>query len=647
MKKITGIIAASSLLLAMCSSTLSGAYTFPKEFFDLQQGLDVAVAAGDNRGIIEFATKQYDLFSSAPRDNDINEVTATKTYTIAQAYEKLGEYENAAVWYERAIESNEALGFADAVKISREKARQFKTETSLYKKTYDTQINFGAKNEPEMGVLTGIAFDSPTRSVLSNESMILIYHMHGNDFNLYYENFLKEASEKKKAVEIAYNVNGASDIGMINMSTRQIEEFAMILQKYPDVPIYLRFAGEINNWDVKPSAEDYKKAFRSVAGIMRSYAPNVAMVYGLNFVSTWDTNFEDFYPGDEYVDWVGVSLYCRKYFKGYSTTEFNDKLDEIMFFGGDSAEPVLIMDEIVKTFGNRKPIMVFESGATGHTVSNGEYSEDWANRRIAKILNYLPMKYPQIKMIGYFDQYVASENDDYSLKNHSSMKEFYNSQVGKTQFIQDRYDNDNVSASINCDNGFTVSQTVNTMSVYAQIYGSQYEKVDYFVDDVWVAAASAIPYSADIDFSQFPVGTHVFRYNVTDSNGRIYSKSVNFTVTENIKISIDGNMLTGLDQPPVMVNNRTLVPVRALYEALGAEISWNPDTETVTATKDGETIQMTIGSKEIYKNGSFHCTTDVSPKIINNRTLIPARLAAELYSRTVGWEQTTQTVTIN
>ncbi|MBQ7793338.1 MAG: hypothetical protein IJ366_02350, partial [Clostridia bacterium] len=314
---------------------------------------------------------------------------------------------------------------------------------------------------------------------------------------------------------------------------------------------------------------------------------------------------------------------------------------------GKSAEPVLIMEEIVNTFGNRKPIMIFESGATARTVGMGEYSTDWAKRHVAKILNYLPMKYPQIKMIGYFDQYVAPENDDYSLKNHPELRDFYNSQVTATHFIQDRYDNDSVSGSVNCDNGFEVSQSVNTMSVYAGIYGSEWESVDYFIDDVWVGASSTIPYSCDIDFSKYAVGAHTFRYNVTSSNGKLYSVSVPFNVTENIKIVVDGTELTGLDQPAVIVSSRTLVPVRAIFEAVGATVSWDAATETVTATRGGDTVTMQIGSREIYKNGTLYTRADVSPKIINSRTLVPARIAAEIFDKTVGWDGVARIVSIS
>ncbi|MBS7298064.1 MAG: hypothetical protein KIG65_03175 [Eubacteriales bacterium] len=646
MKRIFKTVILASVF-AIITSLPCSAFKFPKAFFSLQESLEAATNAGDDRGIIEFATKQYEMVASAPQDSDTNAVSAAKTYMIAEAYERLGDYENAVIWYERAITPNEAMGFEDAVKISKEKSRQFKTQISLYKRTYNMQHSHYAKNEHASGVLVGTVFDSPTRKELKNESMMMIYHNHGNDFNQFYEGFLREASEKKMAVEFAYNVSGAGDIGMINMSTQAVSDIADVLAKYPDVPVYLRFAGEVNAWQVKPNPEEFKSAFRKVADVMRSRCPNVAMVYGVNFVSGWDTGYSDYYPGDEYVDWVGVSLYCKKYYKGSPVTTFRESIDEVLFCGGNSAEPVIIMDKIVAEFGDRKPIMVFESGATGYTRSVGEYSEDWANRRIAKILNYLPMKYPQIKMIGYFDQYVAPENDNYSLKDHSAMKTYYNSQLQNSHFIQNRYDNDNVSGFENCDNGFSVSETVNRLSVYAGIYGSEYEKVDYFIDDTWVGASSKIPYSVDIDFSNYALGKHTLKYNVSDSYGKIHTRVVDFTVTENIKIKLDGNLLSGLDQPPEVIDSRTLVPVRAIFEAVGANVEWDGATQTVTATRDGDVVKMQIGDKKIYKNGTLYAESDVSPKTINGRTLVPARLAAEVFGKTVGWEQSTKTVVIS
>ncbi|MCL2059325.1 MAG: copper amine oxidase N-terminal domain-containing protein [Oscillospiraceae bacterium] len=111
-----------------------------------------------------------------------------------------------------------------------------------------------------------------------------------------------------------------------------------------------------------------------------------------------------------------------------------------------------------------------------------------------------------------------------------------------------------------------------------------------------------------------------------------------------IIVLIDGVALS-FDQPPIIENGRTLVPLRAIFEALGAQVGWQPLTETVTAVKDDITIIMRIGDDYFLKNG-VRIQLDVPAKIVNGRTLVPARAVAEGLGADVGWIDSTQTVTI-
>ena len=65
---------------------------------------------------------------------------------------------------------------------------------------------------------------------------------------------------------------------------------------------------------------------------------------------------DDYYPGDEYVDWVGCSLYSQKYFLGRNDWPDAEKFNEIVFRSGQNADPVLALSKLVETYGNRKPI---------------------------------------------------------------------------------------------------------------------------------------------------------------------------------------------------------------------------------------------------------------------------------------------------
>ncbi len=104
---------------------------------------------------------------------------------------------------------------------------------------------------------------------------------------------------------------------------------------------------------------------------------------------------------------------------------------------------------------------------------------------------------------------------------------------------------------------------------------------------------------------------------------------------DGITVILDGNELS-FDVPPQIINGRTMVPIRAIFEALGAEVSWDDATKTVTATIDDYTVECTINSKVMTVCGE-KVEMDVSPVIIDGRTLMPARFAAEAFGCSVGW----------
>lgn len=113
-----------------------------------------------------------------------------------------------------------------------------------------------------------------------------------------------------------------------------------------------------------------------------------------------------------------------------------------------------------------------------------------------------------------------------------------------------------------------------------------------------------------------------------------------------ITVVMDGAEIEFPDQSPVIINDRTLVPVRAIFEALGADVYWLPESMKVVANTASVNVTMTIGQNEYFVNGERK-TLDVPAMIINDRTLVPARAAAEAFSCDVGWDDSTKTVIIN
>ena len=85
-----------------------------------------------------------------------------------------------------------------------------------------------------------------------------------------------------------------------------------------------------------------------------------------------------------------------------------------------------------------------------------------------------------------------------------------------------------------------------------------------------------------------------------------------------------------IDCAPVVENNRTFVPFRALIQAFGAEVAYDEATQKVTAELNGVTVVMTIGSAEYTVNGEVK-TADVAPFIKDSRTMVPVRFVAEAF----------------
>ena len=111
-----------------------------------------------------------------------------------------------------------------------------------------------------------------------------------------------------------------------------------------------------------------------------------------------------------------------------------------------------------------------------------------------------------------------------------------------------------------------------------------------------------------------------------------------------IAVYVNGTELT-LDVPPMLENDRTLVPLRAIFEALGAEVSWYPEDRTIVAVRGDTTVYMQVDDWYMSVNDEW-IALDAPPRIVNDRTLIPLRAVAEALGAQVGWDEATQTATV-
>ena len=140
-----------------------------------------------------------------------------------------------------------------------------------------------------------------------------------------------------------------------------------------------------------------------------------------------------------------------------------------------------------------------------------------------------------------------------------------------------------------------------------------------------------------------PAGSYELVYTSTDSN-KTFEQGNPPEATEGISVRLNSNYLYS-DVPPMTVNDRALVPMRALFEALNADVTWDETTATTTATNSYTSIQLTEGQTTAYINGE-PVELETPAQIIQDRFLVPLRFVAESLGATVEWDPYGQIIDI-
>ena len=115
------------------------------------------------------------------------------------------------------------------------------------------------------------------------------------------------------------------------------------------------------------------------------------------------------------------------------------------------------------------------------------------------------------------------------------------------------------------------------------------------------------------------------------------------------KVRLNGELLRFEDQYPILEtvngNTYTLIPIRAVSEALDADVSWDGDTQAVTIEKDGHEMILVLDSDTALFDGE-EVELDIPAMLKNNRTMVPLRFVMEAFDVSVDWDGDTRTVVI-
>jgi len=116
------------------------------------------------------------------------------------------------------------------------------------------------------------------------------------------------------------------------------------------------------------------------------------------------------------------------------------------------------------------------------------------------------------------------------------------------------------------------------------------------------------------------------------------------SASQPINVIVNGRPIT-MDVPPVIRDGRTLAPLRAIFEALGASVEWDARTSTITSRRNDRTIILQIDNPNARVNNA-PIALSVPPVVIGGRTMVPVRFIAESLGASVTWDEQTRTVTV-
>lgn len=550
MKKIIALLLISVLVGTSMGSIVHAEEKIPSAFWSLIKTED-ALRSGDNlHAQIQNWEAIIALFDDWSDDSSQKLGIVTPRYLfIAEAYEELLDYDSAVETLERYIyyatileEKGEWDQFA---RLGAEaKIINLSVDLDLYmeRPVNDTDPYYGAKGEPTHGVYFGATYDRDPRILGYDRTKIeshfpkkdshhLIYLEFGTeitDFNHYFEH----AKASNTGIMLAWNAYEVYD----DMSVHKdyIQRTAAYIKSL-DLPVFVRYAGEFNIAEGFEDAKGFVENFKYLATEIRKQAPNAIIVWSPNEISDSTRDLMDYYPGDAYVDWVGMSSYTF-YYHGTKADwgSLQESIDN-QYFTGSKANPLSKVRSIIELFGDRKPIMLSENGIAHYSKMADEDFTNWAKVQLRRAYDYIPLKYPQVKAMFYFNtDDNVTKNNSYALYENETINELYNSIVSNNQFLS-QHGATSESIFGKLASNVTIhlpEQETYAFKTYTILPDSLEAKVIYTLNGNQIAERNEIPYTYTLNSEKLKIGENTLTIDAYNSDGqKIKSKSYTLEYT--------------------------------------------------------------------------------------------------------------------
>lgn len=149
-------------------------------------------------------------------------------------------------------------------------------------------------------------------------------------------------------------------------------------------------------------------------------------------------------------------------------------------------------------------------------------------------------------------------------------------------------------------------------------------------------------YIVDSDVSTWSCNSKSEQCGFAEVRGRVNTPS-----SSGITVTVNGQAVKWTDAAPfINSDSRTMVPLRAVAEALNLSVSWNDTSKSASFSRGGKTITFPINSKYYVTESGSYGSMDTAAVIVNSRTYAPIRYLAEYFGYGVGWNGATKTVII-
>lgn len=250
--------------------------------------------------------------------------------------------------------------------------------------------------------------------------MYFFYMGYGKEFPF---DWITKLADENRYIHIALEPNDGLD---------QVQEDEYLIGLAQDMgsidaKIFIRFASEMNGPWVRyhGNPTKYREKFRLVSRLMHKYAPNVAMVWCPYFQPV--RTIPDYYPGDDAVDWVGVNMYSVTYYNQNDRTPAIEKTPQEM------------LQWIYDQYATKKPIMIGEYATTHYSAMEENQAVNFAVNNILNLYRDLPLKYPRVKAINYFNtnnlELKHRVNNDYRVTVEPAVRQAYMDATASGYFL--------------------------------------------------------------------------------------------------------------------------------------------------------------------------------------------------------------------